>query len=128
MWQVILGTGRGIAMDDTAQFVSSLNVARFVDRLRVEHDPAIRRSLNRLLLREWDNLGINLGQLGNVQREVIEGRARVAIQIALVETLTATGQDVRLAERILHNLIEIQNTIEQYRRVIVDATERVTLD
>jgi hypothetical protein len=53
-------------MDDTAQFVGSLNVARFVDRLRVEHDPAIRRSLNRLLLREWDNLGINLGQLGNV--------------------------------------------------------------
>jgi hypothetical protein len=83
-------------MDDTAQFVSDLNAARFVDRLRVEHDPAIRRSLNRLLLREWDNLGINLGQLGNVQREVIEGRARIAIQIALVETLTANGQDVRL--------------------------------
>jgi hypothetical protein len=63
-----------------------------------------------------------------VQREVIEGRARIAIQIALVETLTATGRDVRLAERILHKLIEIQNTIEQYRRVIVDAMERVTLD
>jgi hypothetical protein len=111
-------------MDDTAQFVSSLNVARFVDRLRVEHDPAIRRSLNRLLLREWDNLGINLGQLGNVQREVIEGRARIAIQIALVETLTVTGQDVRLAERLLHNLIEIQNTIEEYRQVVVEAMDR----
>jgi hypothetical protein len=42
-------------MDDTAQFVSNLNAARFVDRLRVEHDPAIRRSLNRLLLEEWNN-------------------------------------------------------------------------
>jgi hypothetical protein len=78
-----------------------------------------------------EQLGLNLGQLGNVQREVIEGRARIAIQIALVETLTANGQDVRLAESMLSNLIEIQNTIEQYRQLIVDAMERnqrVTLD
>jgi hypothetical protein len=111
-------------MDDTAQFVSSLNVARFVDRLRVEHDPAIRRSLNRLLLREWDNLGINLGQLGNVQREVIEGRARIAVQIAVAETMVANGQDARLAESMLSNLIDAQRTIEQYRQIIVDAMNR----
>jgi hypothetical protein len=118
-------------MDDTAQFVSSLNVARFVDRLRVEHDPAIRRSLNRLLLREWDNLGIKLGQLGNVQREVIAGRARIAIQIAVVETLAANGQDARLAESMLCDLIEVQKTIERYRQVSskpwTEITTRTTL-
>ena len=99
-------------------------MARFVDRLRVEHDPAIRRSLNRLLLREWDNLGINLGQLGNVQREVIEGRARIAVQIAVAETMAANGQDARLAESMLCNLIDAQKTIEQYRQVIVEAMDR----
>ena len=85
-------------MDDTPQFVSNVNMAGFVGRLRAEH--------------------------GDVQREVIEGRARVAIQIALVETLTANGQDVRLAESMLSSLIEIQKTIEQYRQIIVDAMER----
>jgi len=111
-------------MDDTPQFVSNVNMAGFAGRLRAEHDDAIRRLLNRLLVEEWNNLGFNLGKLGDVQREVIEGRARVAIQIALVETLAANGQDVRLAESMLSSLIEIQKTIEQYRQIIVDAMER----
>jgi hypothetical protein len=38
-----------------------------------------------------------------LQREVIEGRARIALQMAFVETLTANGQDAQ---------------------VIVDATDR----
>lgn len=111
-------------MDDTTQFGSNVNMARFVGRLRVEHDAAIRRLLNRLLVEEWNTLGFNLGKLGDVQHEVIERRARVAIQIALVETLAANGQDVRLAESMLSSLIEIQKTIEQYRQIIVDAIER----
>jgi hypothetical protein len=59
-----------------------------------------------------------------LQSEVIEGRARIAIQIALVETLAANGQDARLAESMLRNLIKAQKTIEQYRQVIVDAANR----
>jgi hypothetical protein len=55
-------------MDNTAQFVSNLNVARFEDRLRFEHDPAIRASLQRLLLEEEDKLGCRVERLGNVQR------------------------------------------------------------
>jgi hypothetical protein len=111
-------------MNDTDQFVSNLNVARFVDRLRVEPDPATRASLHTLLLEEFNNLGFNLKQLGCVQRQVIEGKARIAIQIAVVETLTANGQDVRLVKGELGKLIEIQNMIEQYRQVIVDAIYR----
>jgi hypothetical protein len=110
-------------MNDMAQFVGNLNVARFMNRLRVEHDPATRASLHKLLLEECSNLGFNLGQLGSLQRTVIEGRARIAIQIAVVETLSSNGQDVRLAESTLSNLIEIQRTIEQYRQVMLDATD-----
>ena len=111
-------------MSDMAQFVSSLNLSRFVARLRVERDPTTRSSLHRLLLEEANNLAFNLGQLGSLQREVIEGRARIAIQIAFVETLMATRQDAGWAESVLSNLIEVQKTIEQYRQVIVDATDR----
>jgi hypothetical protein len=83
-------------MNDTAQFVSNLNVARFVDRLRVENDAATRASLHTLLLKELNNLSFNLKQLGCVQRQVIEGKARIAIQIAVVETLTADGPKLSL--------------------------------
>jgi hypothetical protein len=77
-----------------------------------------------LLLEEANNLAFNLGQLGSLQHEAIEGSARIAVQIAVVETLAADGQDATLAERILSNLIEIQKTIEQYRQVIIDAMDR----
>ena len=59
-----------------------------------------------------------------MQRKVTAGRARIAIQIAVVETLAANGQDVRLAESILRDLIEVQKTIERYRQVIVEAMDR----
>lgn len=111
-------------MTGMAQFVGNLNVARFMARLRVERDPTTRSSLRRLFIEEANNLAFNLGQLGSLQREVIAGRARIAIQIAVVETLSADGQDVRLANAELDKLIEIQNVVEQYRQVIVDAVDQ----
>jgi len=124
-WQTNFeGRGRGFAMSDMAQFVSSLNLSRFAGRLRVERDPITRSSLLRLLIEEANNLAFNLGQLGSLQSEVIEGRARIAIQIALIKTLAANGQDARLVEGMLRNLIEVQKTIEQCRQAIVDATNR----
>ena len=71
-------------MNDTAQFVSNPNAARFVGRLRVERDPAARALLYRLPLKEWNNLAFILGQLCSWQGEVIGGRDRIAIQIAVV--------------------------------------------
>jgi hypothetical protein len=109
-------------MSDVALFASSLNLSRFAARLRVERDPTTRSSLHRLLLKEANNVAFNLEQLGTLQGEAIEGRARIAIQIALVETLTANGQDAASAESVLSKLFEVQKTIEQYRQVIVDAT------
>jgi hypothetical protein len=111
-------------MSDVAQFVSSLNLSRFAARLRVERDPTTRSSLHRLLIEEASNLAFTLGHLGSLQREVIAGRAQIAIQIAVVETLAANGRDVRLAESMLCDLIEAQKTIERYRQVIVEAMDR----
>jgi hypothetical protein len=103
-------------MDDTAQFSSDLNVARFVDKLREEHDPATRALLRRLLLEEWNKSGFNLKQLRKLRRQVIGSSARIAIQKAVVETLAANGQDVRLAEGFLCNLVEIQTIFEERYR------------
>jgi hypothetical protein len=95
-----------------------------VARLRVERDPTTRSSVHRLLIEEASNLVLNLGQLGSLQREVIAGSARIAIQIALIETLAANGQDATSAESVLGKLIDVQKTIEQCRQIIVDATDR----
>ena len=111
-------------MSDVAQFVSSLNLSRFAARLRVERDPTTRSSLHRMLLEEANNLAFNLGQLGGLQGEVIEGRAQIAVQIALVETLAANGQNATSAENVLSKLIDVQKTIEQYRQAIGDAMDR----
>ena len=110
-------------MVDTAQFASDLNVARFVDRLREGHDPATRALLHRLLLEEWNKSGFNLKQLGKLRRQMIASSARIAIQKAVVGTLAANGQDVRLAEGVLNNLVEIQRIFERRYR-----DERMTVD
>jgi hypothetical protein len=113
-------------MNNTAQFVSDLNVARFVDRLRLENDPVMRASLQRLLLTELENLGFNCEQLGNVQCQMTEGRRRIEIQKAIIERLKANGQDIRLAENGLRNLVEIQRIFKQHRQAILDATQTET--
>src|SRR5215472_5381079 len=97
-------------MHDAAQFAPDLNAARF------EHDPATRALLHRLLLEEWNTSGFNLKQLGKLRRQMIASSARIAIQKALVGTLAANGQDVKLAEGVLSNLVEIQRIFEQQYR------------
>ena len=81
----------------------------------------MRTSAQRLLLKELENFGFNCEQLGNVQRQIAEGRRRIEIQQAVVERLTANGQDVELAENTLSNLVEIQRIFEQYRQAILDS-------
>ena len=44
--------------------------------------------------------------------------------MAVVETLTADGQDAGMAKGELSKLIEIQSMVEQYRQVIVEAIYR----
>jgi hypothetical protein len=111
-------------MSAIAQFVGRLNLPRFVAKLRVEREPTTRWSPHGLFLEESNNLAFKLGQLGRLQGEVIEGRAQIAVQIALVETLAVNGQDATSAESVLSKLIDVQRTIEQYRQAIVDATDR----
>ena len=111
-------------MNETAQFVSDLNIARFLDKLRLEHDPAMRTVLQRLLIEEEDKFGGNVERLSTVQRHIAEGNRRISLQKALVEKLAAGGEDAGPAERTLSNLVEIQRIFEQYRQVILDTIDR----
>jgi hypothetical protein len=77
-----------------------------------------------VLLEEEDKFGRRAERLSDVQRHLAEGSRRIALQKALIENLKANGQEVRLAERTLSNLVEIQRIFEQYRHVILDAIDQ----
>jgi hypothetical protein len=111
-------------MHETAQFVSDLNIARFLDKLRLEHDPAMRTVLQKLLIEEEDKFGGSVERLSTVQRYIAEGNRRISLQKALVEKLAANGEDIGPAERTLSDLVEIQRIFEQYRQVILDTIDR----
>ena len=104
-------------MDETAQFVSDLNVARFVDRLQLEDEPTRRAVLQKLLVEEEDKLGRNAERLSTLQR-------RIGLQKAVIERLRTNGYDIRLAERTLNNLFEIQRIFERHRQAVLDAMDR----
>jgi hypothetical protein len=101
-------------MDDTAQFVCDLNVARFVEKLWSEHDPHMRVSLKKLLVEEEDKFGRDAERLSNLQRYIAEGSRRITSQKSLIRRLRANGNDSRMAEITLTNLIEIQRLFEHY--------------
>jgi hypothetical protein len=103
-------------MDDTTQFVCDHNVARFVQRLRSEHNPDTRASVRRLLVEEEDKFGRSAERLVKLQHYITEGIQRIASQEALIRKLRANGQDIGLAEITLGNLVEIQTLFEQYHK------------
>jgi hypothetical protein len=111
-------------MDATAQFVSDLNVARFVDQLRWQNDPATRTVLQRLLLEEVRKFGFNLDRLSMVDRQISEARERIRFQKNIIERLRIKGYDTTRAESLLSNLVGIQRIFEEHRRIILDSSNR----
>jgi hypothetical protein len=111
-------------MDATAQFVSDLSVARFVDRLRLERAPTLRASLQRLLFKELENLIFNSEQLGNVEGLLTEGMRQIEIQKAAIGGQKLNPHDVGLAENTLGNPVEIQRIFERCRQAILDHINR----
>jgi hypothetical protein len=63
-----------------------------------------------------EQVRLQFKQLGKLRRQMIGGNARIAIQEAVV--------DVRLAEGILSNLVEIQRIFEEHHQTIVNAIHR----
>lgn len=107
-------------MDAMAKFVSDHNVARFVDQLRSQDDPAKRTVLRRLLLEEVHKIGFNFEQLSLVDRQISEAKERVRAQKSIVERLRIKGLDTARAESLLGNLVGIQEMFEERRLLVLD--------
>ena len=111
-------------MDEMAQFISNLNVARFVDKLKLEHEPTRWAILQKLLIEEEDKFGRNAERLSKLQRHITESNRRIGLQKAVIERLRANGYDIRLAETTLTNLFEIQRIFKHRRQAVLDAMDR----
>jgi hypothetical protein len=112
-------------MDAMVRFVRERNVARFVDQLRLQYDPTIRAVLQRLLLEEIRKLGFNFEQLSMVDRQISEATERIRAQTDIVERLRIKGHDTTRAERLLRNLVEIQEIFEPQRQFIADSIHQL---
>jgi len=112
-------------MDAMARFVSDHNVEKFVNQLQLQHDPAIRRVLQSLLLEEVRKLGFSFEQLSMVDRQISEARERIRAQTDIIERLRVKGHDTSWAERLLGNLVGIQEIFEQQRQFIADSINQL---
>jgi hypothetical protein len=112
-------------MDAMVQFVRDRNVARFADQFRLQYDPTIRAVLQRLLLEEVRKLGFNFEQLSMVDRQISEARERIRAQTDIIERLKIKGYDTMWAERLLGNLVGIQEIFERRRQFIADSVDRL---
>ena len=98
--------------------------ARFVDGLRLERDPTMRVSLQRLLFEELEKLSFNFEQLGNVERHVAEGMRRIDIQKPAIESQKRSDHGVGLDQNTLGNLVEAQRVFERRRHATIDHIDR----
>jgi len=76
------------------------------------------------LVEEEDKLGRNAERPSAPQRHITESNRRIGLQKAVIERLRTNGYDIRLAERTLNNLFEIQRIFERHRQAVLDAMDR----
>lgn len=110
-------------MDELQQFVSEQNVARFVDQLRRESNAVRQDTLKRLLVEEENRFAAAAERLQMVDRNILDGAARIANQTRLVSELKSKGHDAREAERILRTFEMIQGLFMSFRASISQMAE-----
>ena len=111
-------------MDAMVPFVRDRDVARFVDQFRLQHDRTIGAVLQRLLLEELRKLGCNFAPLSMVDPQISEAKERIRAQTDIIERLRIKGHDTTWAERLLGNLVGIQEIFEQKRQFIADSVNQ----
>jgi hypothetical protein len=110
-------------MDELQRFVGEQNISRFVDQLRRESKAVRQDTLKRLLIEEENRFAAAVERLQIVDRNIVDGAARIASQARVVSQLKSNGRDAREAERTLQNFEMIQGLFISYRSHVCRAAE-----
>ncbi len=102
------------------RFLHFQNLARFVEALEHEPDPAKRDVLQQLLLEEENRFGDSRERSEQTDTLIARGRERIRQQRALVDRLGCDGKGVETAKIGLLNLLRTQSIFEGFRQVLVD--------
>ncbi len=102
------------------RFLHFQNLARFVEALEHETDPAKRDVLQQLLLEEENRFGDSRERLEQTDTLIARGRERIRQQRALVASLGCDGKGIETAKIGLLNLMRTQSIFEGFRQVLVD--------
>jgi hypothetical protein len=110
-----------------SNFVAYQNISRFVDQFQIAHDPDTRKRLQTLLLEELNRFGFNAEQLQRVQQRIRECKVRIDQHERLINKARINGHNVAAAERVLKNLMELQEVFWSYHQVVLEALNRSKL-
>ena len=105
------------------QFVARQNVERCRSKLQTEIDPTTRIFLLKLLVEEEDKLGRDYELLTDVEREIINGHARITRQEVIVRDLEGYGGDGAGAKPLLQTFTLTQQAYADYRHKILKAID-----
>lgn len=95
------------------RFVHEQNIGNFIERLRVEHNPATRRTLQQLLIEEADKFGRRSEQIDLLDRLIADGEGHLAKLAAMPEQSHAHSE---LWWRLMQNVRETTDLLRRRRR------------
>jgi len=108
-------------------FVYEQNVFRFSARLKTEDDPAARKLVGKLLLDEENKFAATVERLDRTDGQIADCKSHISLQYALIERLKGDGHDIKPAERLLGNMMELHDLYVSYREVLLDGLDRRAL-
>jgi hypothetical protein len=109
------------------ELVGEQNISRFVDEFQTAHDANTRLTLKKLLLEEENKFAFNSEQLVRIQQRINECKARIDLQERLIHKARIKGHNVAAAERVLDNLVELQEIFWSHHQVVLEAVNRSKL-
>lgn len=102
-------------MGDVDKFIAQQNVSRLRRELENGANGERRDVLLRQLVEEQDKLGLTEEQLDEMDRQIARMQNLVNAQLEIIATMKARGQSLELAERALHNILDVL-VVHQARR------------
>jgi hypothetical protein len=101
------------------KFITQQNVSRLRQELENGANGERRDVLLRQLVEEQDKLGLTEEQLDEMDRQIARMQNLVNTQLEMIATMKAHGQSLEVAERALHNILDIL-VVHQARRAKIE--------
>jgi hypothetical protein len=106
------------------RFIHQQNLARYIDLLESEGDPATRAQLQELLIEEVDGFGSLNERIDQVDVLIAQSGGRLRRQQALVAHRAGMGADIVQSEKLLGHMTQILQVMAQYRRTLLEGLDR----